>query len=283
MAVYLLQLLDVEYPKSFAVYYPNDTLKWGKSVERLRKQVSLSDTTLATNEKYIGYLSDYWRLKTANASNRDSAFFAAAQSIPTPALRNAVLYKELESRIASTNDSVRRNGWLQQWLPAVSNVVFQQQLQEQAARMNSLQKGRPAPAFAALGMNDKDFNLSLLSRRYIVIDVWATWCGPCKREKPHFEELAERYTSENVAFVSLSIDEDKDAWRRGLSDASKRVLQLWAKNAAEDFGKSYAVASIPRFILIDPKGRIVNAQMPPPSDPEFEATLKREIPYLDRY
>ena len=59
-----------------------------------------------------------------------------------------------------------------------------------------------------------------------------------------------------------------------------KVLQLWAKNAEEDFGKKYALATIPRFILIDWKGNIINAEMPYPSDPEFEAILQKEIPFL---
>jgi hypothetical protein len=61
------------------------------------------------------------------------------------------------------------------------------------------------------------------------------------------------------------------------------VLQLWAKNAKEEVGKNYNAEYIPRFILIDNKGRIVNAQMPKPSDPEFENILRKETAFLNSY
>lgn len=110
--------------------------------------------------------------------------------------------------------------------------------------------------------------------------MWATWCAPCKREDPYFEQLAEQYTHPAVAFVSISVDEDKNAWKMEAPRKSKRVLQLWAKNAAEDFMKKYAVTTIPRFMLIDAKGNILNAAMPNPSDPQFEQVLHKEIPFL---
>ena len=70
------------------------------------------------------------------------------------------------------------------------------------------------------------------------------------------------------------------AWKLEAPMKSKRVLQLWAKNEKDEFTNGYAIASIPRFMLIDPMGKIVNANMPPPSDPEFENILRREIPFF---
>jgi thioredoxin-related protein len=82
--------------------------------------------------------------------------------------------------------------------------------------------------------------------------------------------------SENVAFVSLSIDEDKNAWRSEASfKKNKKVLQLWALNADTYLRNEYAINTIPRFILIDNKGNIVNASLPPPSDPEFEISSSK--------
>ena len=123
-------------------------------------------------------------------------------------------------------------------------------------------------------------DLAILSKRFVVLDVRATWCAPCKKEAPYFEELAEKYTSEQLAFVSVSIDENKNVWRMKAAGNKAKVLQLWAKNRDEDFTKSFAVSSIPRYMLIDPRGNIVNADLPPPSDPKFEAILQREISFL---
>ena len=115
----------------------------------------------------------------------------------------------------------------------------------------------------------------------MLVDFSATWCGPCKKEAPYFEQLADQYTSEQVAFLSVSVDEEKKAWTfEAMNKKNKRILQLWSKDAENDFNKGFAINSIPRFILIDPKGNIVNSNMPPPSDPEFETILQKEIPSL---
>jgi thiol-disulfide isomerase/thioredoxin len=148
-------------------------------------------------------------------------------------------------------------------------------------QLNKVSRGKKAPAFSAESLNGKAFDLQDFSGRYVIIDVWASWCGPCKREAPYFDQYAERYTSESVAFVSLSIDEDKNAWKMAATGKSDRVLQLWAREGPEDLANKYAVTTIPRFMLIDSKGNIVNAQLPPPSDPEFEAILLKEISFLN--
>ncbi|MFN2439664.1 MAG: TlpA family protein disulfide reductase, partial [Chitinophagaceae bacterium] len=70
-----------------------------------------------------------------------------------------------------------------------------------------------------------------LRGRYVVIDVWATWCAPCKKEAPYFNRFAEQYTSESVAFASLSVDENKNAWKSESGGRNERVLQLWATNS----------------------------------------------------
>jgi thiol-disulfide isomerase/thioredoxin len=108
------------------------------------------------------------------------------------------------------------------------------------------------------------------------MDVWATWCVPCKIESPNFERLAEQYTGPKLAFVALSIDDNLNSWRSQASDRSSRVLQLIA-NDKNIFGNSFGIETIPRFMLIGPDGKIINIQMPYPSDPEFDAMLKREV------
>ncbi|HLF46375.1 MAG TPA: TlpA disulfide reductase family protein, partial [Chitinophagaceae bacterium] len=120
------------------------------------------------------------------------------------------------------------------------------------------------------------FTLADFKGRYLLMDIWATWCAPCKIESPNFERLAEQYTSPKLAFVALSIDDNFGSWRSQASEKSPRVLQLIA-NDKNAFGKSYGIETIPRFILLGPDGKIINIQMPYPSDSEFEAMLKREI------
>jgi len=149
-------------------------------------------------------------------------------------------------------------------------------LTEKNKLQNSFQKGKPAPFFIAENLLGQPATLLDYRGRFIAIDVWATWCGPCKRESPYFDELAEKYTDEKLVFVSVSVDEEKNDWKREADDKSKNVVQLWALQS-DVFLHSYGIEGIPRFILIDPNGKIVSINMPRPSEQEFEAILQREV------
>ena len=108
-----------------------------------------------------------------------------------------------------------------------------------------------------------------LAGQYVYIDVWATWCGPCKAEIPHLKEVEHKYQDKNIAFVSISIDDPKseDKWRSMIADKELGGTQLMADNAWQSqFVQDYRINGIPRFILVDPEGKIVTADAPRPSD-----------------
>lgn len=129
-----------------------------------------------------------------------------------------------------------------------------------------LVKGRPSPDFAFPDINGKTITLADLRGRYVYIDVWATWCGPCKAELPHLQKLEEIFKGMNIAFVSISCDKDKAKWEKMVKEENMGGIQLWG-NEDNDFLRKYRVNGIPRFIMLDPEGRIVNPDMTRPSDP----------------
>ena len=115
-----------------------------------------------------------------------------------------------------------------------------------------------------------------LKGKYVYIDVWATWCGPCRAEIPSLKAIEEKYHGKNIEFVSISVDVAKDynKWKTFVTDKSLGGIQLFAdKDWNSDFMKSYGINSIPRFILIDPNGKIVKSDAARPSDPELQKVL----------
>ncbi|WP_395049818.1 TlpA family protein disulfide reductase [Flavobacterium sp.] len=112
--------------------------------------------------------------------------------------------------------------------------------------------------------------------KYVYIDVWATWCGPCRAEIPFLQKVEEKYHGKNIEFVSISVDvlKDHDKWKKFVTDKSLGGIQLFAdKDWNSDFMKSYGVTSIPRFILIDPNGIILKSDASRPSDLELQKEL----------
>lgn len=112
--------------------------------------------------------------------------------------------------------------------------------------------------------------------KYVYIDVWATWCGPCRGEIPFLQKVEEKYAGKNIEFVSISVDveKDHDKWKNFVTEKHLGGTQLIAdKNWLSDFITSYGINSIPRFILIDPKGIIVKGDAVRPSDPKLQKLL----------
>jgi thiol-disulfide isomerase/thioredoxin len=141
-------------------------------------------------------------------------------------------------------------------------------------------KGTPSPKFEDYA----DFkggkkSLDSFRGKYVYIDVWATWCGPCIKQIPFLNTLEKEYHKKNIAFVSISTDESRrsggswdaaeNKWKKFVKAKQLTGTQLWA-GQDYDFQQAYQINSIPRFILIDPKGNIVDANAPRPSDPKLK-------------
>ena len=119
-------------------------------------------------------------------------------------------------------------------------------------------------------------SLESLKGKYVYVDVWATWCGPCRQEIPFLQKTEEAYHDKNIEFVSISVDviKDHDKWAKFVTEKNLGGIQLLAdKDWRSDFVQGYKINGIPRFILISPEGKIVNADAPRPSSPELVTLL----------
>ena len=151
------------------------------------------------------------------------------------------------------------------------------------AMKRDLPKGTPSPLFIDYeNITGEKTSLSDLKGKYVYIDVWATWCGPCKAEIPSLKKIEKQYHGKNIAFVSMSIDDDRShggSWEKANEDWKKMVaekelggIQIFApKGWKSEFVQDYRINGIPRFILVDPEGNIVSASAPRPSS---EALIK---------
>lgn len=158
---------------------------------------------------------------------------------------------------------------------------YRRYINGEKALLKALPKGAPSPDFVDYeNFNGKRTSLSDLRGKYVYIDVWATWCGPCKAEIPSLKKLEKEYHDKNIAFVSMSIDDDRShggSWEKANEDWKKMVkekelggIQIFApKGWKSGFVENYMIKGIPRFILIDPEGKIVSASAPRPSSEEI--------------
>lgn len=142
--------------------------------------------------------------------------------------------------------------------------------------LKTILPGNPSPEFDYENYKGGTVSLSDLRGKYVYIDVWATWCGPCLNEIPFLQEVEKDYEDKNIQVVSISIDVEKDydKWRTMVEARSLGGMQLMADNNwKSEFVERYGILGIPRFILIDPEGTIVQADAARPSDPKLRTLL----------
>jgi len=132
--------------------------------------------------------------------------------------------------------------------------------------LNLLSPGNKAPEFTATDILGKKVSLSDFKGKYVYIDIWATWCVPCLKEFPFLEELEHNLKDENIVFIGVSFDRNSKAWAKMVLEKNMVGIQLLEKKGFKsEIANSYLIKSVPRFILIDADGNIVNYKASRPS------------------
>ena len=140
--------------------------------------------------------------------------------------------------------------------------------------LDPISTGFLSPDFEAVNVKGETKSLKDFAGKYVYIDVWATWCNPCREQQAELKKLEKLFEGRRIAFVSLSIDKDKAAWEKMVRDEKLVGNQLWMGDNTS-FKEVYGINSIPRFILLDKNGRIIDANMTKPSDEKTALTLRK--------
>jgi thiol-disulfide isomerase/thioredoxin len=140
-------------------------------------------------------------------------------------------------------------------------------------------RGKEAYEFSLPNVEDSMVSLQHFKGKIVVIDIWAMWCAPCLTEKPFFCEIEEEFiNNDQVVFVSVSVDgrERASVWKDFIRRKNWNGIEL-ISDPWESLMKHYKVKGIPRFIIIDEKGKIVTADAPRPSTPEFKLIIQQTL------
>jgi peroxiredoxin len=122
--------------------------------------------------------------------------------------------------------------------------------------------GQIAPDFIQNDPEGKPVSLKEFRGKYVLVDFWASWCGPCRMENPNVVQAYQRYKSKNFTVLGISLDRDKPKWLQAIKDDNLTWphvsdLKFWQNEVAQ----LYQVSSIPQNFLLDPEGRIIGKNL----------------------
>ncbi len=134
-----------------------------------------------------------------------------------------------------------------------------------------LKTGDVCPDFSIEDIEENPRSLRDFKGKYLFIDVWASWCHPCIDQQPFLKKMAEELKNKNIVFLSLSIDDAKWRWQGAVQGYHFEGIQWHVQN--KDFEAAFGIDRIPRCIVLDPDGKVVDPSVSRPSDPKTKEFL----------
>jgi thiol-disulfide isomerase/thioredoxin len=191
---------------------------------------------------YDGMMSEYYK-HIADKMSKNTNFYASFLWVQglDPA-KYVKLYKEVDAAMTKKypGDKMVRN------------------MHEAIEKQLSTLEGQPAPEIDLPTVEGKQLALSSLKGKIVMIDFWASWCGPCRKEMPFIVKLYDKYKGKGFEIYGVSLDQDKARWEEaikhdGITWPQVSDLKYWESVAA----KQYAVSGIPYTVLLDKEGNIL--------------------------
>lgn len=215
-----------------------------------------------------------------NPEVRKATFTYLRGNFKNPEFFNLIAFESLKGTIDSEGPA-GLEGEISEYLAKSTDETNRKALQDMINSWASMAPGQPAPVFNLPDTDGKMVSLTDFAGKYVFIDYWATWCGPCIGEIPAYKQLIEDYKGKNIVFISISVDKDKAAWEKMVKEGApdraeqgKTIPMTWLQlHDAVRYNKIWLVKFIPTFVLIDTEGKIVNSRAERPSNPDLRTVL----------
>ena len=245
---YDITLVGGEYNKSMLSLY-NLYTGFEKEMAAFNAEVATIDATTVTEEIRTNTTQRYNKM----ISSRSEAIEQFIQNEPaSPATYFAVKYlfqKPASKLILIAADKMEKE------LP---NSLYTKNLVSLAANIGPTVEGAIAPEISLKTPEGEILALSSLRGKVVLIDFWASWCGPCRKENPNVKKIYEKYKDQGFEIYAVSLDNNEAQWKGAIAKdglAWKHVSELlgWKGTVS----RAYGVGSIPQTFLLDKEGRIV--------------------------
>lgn len=242
------------------------------------KDINLTDEKLSISPYYIRFLEGYLRKVTFSKLEIENlsdpilkTLESIEENIKTPVLREVLAYNVGKNDLKRSKDVEVA---FKKYNDLTKDEKRKEEVRQVYLSLSKIAKGKTSPTFKLFDVEDNLISLSDLKGKYIYIDLWATWCGPCIAEIPALKKLEKHFEETDIQFVSISYKDNKKRWKEMITEKKLGGIQLFAPNENISFFKDYQVTGIPRFILIDKDGRIIESNAKRPSNPKLKEQLQ---------
>lgn len=173
--------------------------------------------------------------------------------------------KGYEETLGKLDLLIKKYPWLTEAKQAKQVIITNREMAEKVL------PGMPLPSIDYPAANGQLQGLEKYRGKYLLIDFWASWCGPCRQAIPKVKELYEKYHPAELNVVSISIDDSKAAWEKAMKEENMSWEQFLSPNKDTTM-KQFQFSGIPTMYLVDPAGRIIKSYIG--YGPEAEASIK---------
>ncbi len=155
---------------------------------------------------------------------------------------------------------------LEVFLKSNATPMFANRLNRLVESWQAILPGNEVPSFLFTDWNDQTVGTDQWKGKNSYIMVWDTGCGPSRYEQGLWNELVDEIKSENLQFIAIGIDREKETWREEVINFGTRGLNWYDERGIQsDFNKHFLISGVPKFMLVDAGGRIIQADAPRPS------------------
>jgi thiol-disulfide isomerase/thioredoxin len=200
--------------------------------------------------------------------NADSLIMSKLDLMPKSEEKDRLLKVQLLKNFELINNEKQRNELYLSKINQFSNPKYAEYIGSELKVINNQQKGTLLPKLELEDLEGKTLDLSKFKGKFVVIDFWATWCGPCRETSPMFEFQAKKFQRlGDIVFIAISVDAKKSDWQLFNKNKQSKVQQFWLKD--KKIMPVLGINGIPRFMMVDKEGKMYNANMPRPNESNF--------------
>jgi thiol-disulfide isomerase/thioredoxin len=271
---------DLQYP----MYHAYVTKKPQDSIDFPNDEVNARLAAVPLDQKHLLNVGNYTSLihkRIANLTNEimksDSSFAASENAYEKASMlamdsllldktvKDHFLYTSIKSNM-DYRGPVHVEESYEKFMQENETPKYAEKLKKSKAKWEPISPGKDVPDFTFTNLEGEEVKLSDLRGNLVYIDIWATWCGPCIAEHPHWDKMREEYKDQPVAFLTVSIDDTREPWEKMVKAKNMEGLQWFAENAwKSDLAQHFMVNGIPRFLLLDEDGKVIDPSADRPS------------------